>query len=423
MEVISSKKVEKSYFSSNNTNGIYRTKTGALVCASTNSESNTQSYDEFSKKAGEAITKNRICEVSFKGNLPTKVFESLNFVPAKTLEEAEQYALKVLGLQSVDYHGELPFANWTNEAFTALVNKFEGRGYLPDSLSVKPYEKGHENTLAIHCGGNITVFSRAIEDSAIRELDGLLGSWCLDPSQKGKRNFLHALYPKEVVQRIDGILTKYSSSGKIDLKSALIAYDFGQDFSKNIREVCDHPDDIFAKIFKGLNSKNMLQITQKDGVYIVILKEDHGKTAKEIRDASYLLTEQVNRIMANKPADDRDNFVLLKIMGDVLGEKGIYLSSIDSVEKMPMSFDTVFHECGHFVHETYHSRKSYDLMRYYHSYQAHFLHYRDKIRRLLTERAALNSDEYVAERFKFKARGIEFNDPDIKELDEFLEVE
>lgn len=423
MKAINFKKTEKSCCLNDNTTCVAYKKSNGFTGSLLNSELPSQLSEDFSRKSAKAIAQNRICEISFKGIAPQKAFESINFVRASTLEDAQKYALEVLGLQSVDYQGELTFANWTNEAFTALINRFKGRDYLPHSLDVKPYERNRADTLAIQIGGHITVFSRAIENSAVEGLDKLTKSWYLDPSQKGARNFLHALYPKEVVESIDKILTKYSQTGKTDLKSALIAYDFEKDFRKTFKEVCDYPGDSFAKLFKGLRERNMVKIIKDGDSYIVILNENYGKTEEEIQRASVILTEQVNRLMSNNPADYSQNITLLKIMGDVLGERGIYLSSIDSVEKMPKSFDIVFHECGHFAHEKYHPQKSDDIARNFYSYQAHFVHFRDKVKRLLTDRAALNPDEYLAEKFTFKTRGIEFDDTEIQELDEFLEAE
>lgn len=418
---------EKLCILNSNTKDVFYIKPKSFTGTISELKLKQQLPNDFLKKNGEIGVKNITNEISFKGGSINEAFKSIEFVPAKTLDEAEKYAIEDLGLQSVDYQKNLSMANWTNEAFTALVNKFKGKHYLPYSLNVKPYEvignEVCENTLGFQSSGNVIVYSKAIENAALQNLEKLSKYWCLDYSNKGIRNFLCSLYPKEVIQKIDNILTNCLKTKEVDLKSGLIVYDFKKDFDKLLNEFSDNPKVIFAKIFKNLNENDMLKITTDDNLHIVNLRENYGKSNEETERASNILTKQINKFLSGNLVECDDNMAFLKTMGDALGEKQLFLSNINTLDKMSKSFDIVFHECGHWAHEKYHPQKSYDLMRYERSYQGYFSKYKDKVKYLLSDRASLNPEEYLAERFKFKARGIEFNDPDIDELDQFLEAE
>lgn len=341
----------------------------------------------------------------------------ITFTPAKTLEEAEAYAKNILGLTSVDYNDKLHYANWTNEAFTDILNKTKNRKFLPSSINVRPYEmvgdRIESNTLAWHCSGGITVYSRAIEEAAIDGLDKLVKSWTTNSSNVGYRNFLHSLYPKEVIQKIDDILMHYAETGKIGLKPAIIARDFEKEYNMLLNDFSQNHNKFFGIIID--QNKDLFKFTKDGNIYTALLKDNHNLTADEALKVSEEFSQWLNKGMSSKLKWE-DNFSLLKSMGNIFNENKRYLSNIDSVEKMPQSFDIVFHENGHFLHERFNPTKAYEIDRFYNAYESYFSPYRSKIKTLISERGADSPSEYVPERIRLQLRGIKIEDKELDDL-------
>ena len=78
----------------------------------------------------------------------TKLAENIEFKPAKSMEEAVEFAKNHLKIKKFDTAGDLEIANWVNEALVRINNKYKGRAYIPDEVAVLPKEAARENTIA-----------------------------------------------------------------------------------------------------------------------------------------------------------------------------------------------------------------------------------------------------------------------------------
>ncbi len=62
---------------------------------------------------------------------PAKFAEHIDFTPAKSMEEAVEFAKKNFGIKIFDFKDDLGMANWVNEALTNLNNLFKGKAQIP----------------------------------------------------------------------------------------------------------------------------------------------------------------------------------------------------------------------------------------------------------------------------------------------------
>lgn len=78
----------------------------------------------------------------------TKLAENIEFTPAKTMEEAREFAKKHLKIENFDTADDLELANWVNDGLVRINNKYKGRAYIPDEVLPYPKELAHDGTLA-----------------------------------------------------------------------------------------------------------------------------------------------------------------------------------------------------------------------------------------------------------------------------------
>lgn len=71
----------------------------------------------------------------------TKLAEHIDFTPAKTMEEAKEFAKTHLKISKFDTAGDLDMANWVNEGLVNINNKYKGRAHIPNEVRPVPPEQ------------------------------------------------------------------------------------------------------------------------------------------------------------------------------------------------------------------------------------------------------------------------------------------
>ena len=62
---------------------------------------------------------------------PAKFAEHIDFTPAKSMEEAVEFAKKNFKIKTFDFKDDLGMANWVNAALTNVNNLFKGKAQIP----------------------------------------------------------------------------------------------------------------------------------------------------------------------------------------------------------------------------------------------------------------------------------------------------
>ena len=70
----------------------------------------------------------------------TQLAEHIDFTPAKTMEEAKEFAKKHLKIEKFDTANDLDMANWVNEGLVNINNKYKGTGHIPKEVRPVPDE-------------------------------------------------------------------------------------------------------------------------------------------------------------------------------------------------------------------------------------------------------------------------------------------
>ena len=80
----------------------------------------------------------------------TQLAEHIDFTPAKTMEEAKEFAKKHLKIEKFDTANDLDMANWVNEGLVNINNKYKGKGHIPKEVRPVPDElkETHKNVIA-----------------------------------------------------------------------------------------------------------------------------------------------------------------------------------------------------------------------------------------------------------------------------------
>ena len=89
---------------------------------------------------------------------PANFAEHIDFKPAKTMEEAAEFAKKHLGVEKFDFGNDVEMANWVNEGLVKLNNRFKGKAQMPKNIIFdEKFFAKDPNAAAYHCAKNETI--------------------------------------------------------------------------------------------------------------------------------------------------------------------------------------------------------------------------------------------------------------------------
>lgn len=110
-----------------------------------------KSYKKWGILTGAAVAATAVGLI-IRGRLKavTKLAEHIDFTPAKTMEEAIEFAKTHLKIKKFDTANDLDLANWVNEGLVQINNKYKGRAHIPNEVRPLPPElkSKYKNTIA-----------------------------------------------------------------------------------------------------------------------------------------------------------------------------------------------------------------------------------------------------------------------------------
>ncbi|MBQ4647269.1 MAG: hypothetical protein IJB79_07965 [Candidatus Gastranaerophilales bacterium] len=244
---------------------------------------------------------------------PAQFKEFIKFTPAKTMEEAREFAIKNFGVEKFDFEDDLEMANWINEGLTNVNNKFKGKAHMPKILAFGEHKSSQAQAFIDGLGEGIYISKKAYDkDANIEHIKKLMKNVGINIKEN-----------------------KITMLAGMDKQKAL-------SFIKKYQEMIKSPDsytrfqwadlqtqleDAYASVHKPMRfitdiseNKEISKILEKENIPIVLEEifqkspEEQTKIAQQIADAL-----DKHKIKYNAQGSDR------------------FLST----------FDTIYHEMGH----------------------------------------------------------------------------
>lgn len=311
-----------------------------------------------------------------------KLAENIEFTPAKTIEEANEFAKTHLKIENFDTAGDLEIANWVNEGLTKVSNKYKGNALMPKTVAPYPEDlykqalkEGNGVALAdINAGTgtmrvNIHYFDDAQKD--IKKIMEKMEIKIHKNSENGLYEFEFGILPfmnLKKQQDLLPILTKINdgTASKMEIVTARQTISDMMEFDTLLGE---KPDLIYSHVLK---SPKLRAIFAKNKDLKTLTMEDFKALGKE-QQIDYLY-ELSDIAMKGKESDELMNI----------------FSEINIKDRTPDVFQIIYHELGHSLHSQNLGKKEYNKM--------HKLTEKEQeIATTISDYAKTNSHEFVAE--------------------------
>lgn len=266
-----------------------------------------------------------------------KLAEHIDFSPAKTVEEARNFARTHLGIKNYDETMPLEVMNWVNEGLVNVNNVTKGKAKMFDTIGYVPMED-KEKVLAC----------------AISAKDGGKYGAILNINKTVFENIDEAIN-KGIKKGLEGKIMFKNKEGKLDLYNFYKNNEASADLLKGLNEFSEKPDTFslidkiklyedFASLayakeaFYEAPMSKLKQLMKNEGIQETLLA--HSKLP-DLKQLEKLTTEQQRNVLV-----DITNTCLSSGHGIRLGyPKGD-------------KFRTIYHEMGHIQHE---NSAGYDL--------------------------------------------------------------
>ena len=311
-----------------------------------------------------------------------KLAENIEFSPAKTIEEAKEFAKTHLKIENFDTAGDLEIANWVNEGLTKVSNKYRGKAAIPKTVAPYP-EDLHKKALAEGKGValadinantgvmrvNIHYFNDAQKD--IKKMMEEMGIKIRKTGQNDLEEIKFDILPFMNVQKqldLIPLLSKINdgTASKMEIVTASRAISDMYEFDILLGE---KPDLIYAHVLKSPKLRSIF--AQNKDVNVLSMEKFKSLGKNEQIDYLYDLSEAA---MKNKKDEDLRNI----------------FSEIRIKDRKPDIFHTIYHETGHSMHAQNLGKKEYN--------KRHLLTEKEQeIASTISDYAKTNSHEFVAE--------------------------
>lgn len=261
----------------------------------------------------------------------TKLAEHIDFKPAKTIDEAKDFAMKNLGIKKFDVGNDVDIANWVNEGLTQASNRFKGRAYLPENVALYP-------------------------PKLLKEKPDILAGMNHGFMKMDSKGFMHhTLYINPNSNSMTGIVDELKKARLVSFKDkAVICQPF--------MRVDDDMQKILGKlaIKKPLYVNEIYQLKEyasvvEDFLYSpkVVLKDLYSQKgfvelAKAKAPKVYKEFAELEKLSECELFKYRDG-LFKELLKNGVKYQDIPTSSILTSKVSP--FDTIFHELGHTAHE------------------------------------------------------------------------
>lgn len=309
-----------------------------------------KSYKKWGILTGAAVAATAVGLI-IRGRLKavTKLAEHIDFTPAKTMEEAIEFAKTHLKIKKFDTANDLDLANWVNEGLVQINNKYKGRAHIPNEVRPIPPEKKEEFTNTI--AGMLSEQKGLKINSALyvnvdffnqagKEIEHLLGETGFrlryNPQIKKYTMLCLPFFDVSKTKHIlnTGVLFKegkLSKMGKVSLEANL------HDYSNYYKIFKNDPIKIVEDMY---SQKSFVELLKKRLPSSEIKELDELRKLDKDKIKDYLW-KMSNAVRKNTPEKEWQAAKILDAKRSV--------------------FDTLFHEEGHLFHNK-NAILDYDLM-------------------------------------------------------------
>ena len=335
---------------------------------------------------------------------PANFAEHIDFKPAKTMEEAAEFAKKHLGVEKFDFGNDVEMANWVNEGLVKLNNRFKGKAQMPKNIIFdEKFFAKDPNAAAYHCAKNETIaINKKYFDGVHERLNKLIDEGKI-AEEKIRNN--GKVSNKDLVLSALGKNVRINDAGNFvmenpirwldtDLQASLAVkvYKYKQNpenFSRfDVADILMQVDDLWASGDKLFNKPFSLikRIAEKNPEFF----KTHCK------DLSYY--EKLSK---------EEQIINCAHIIDNLSDATNSLCSIQGTYRSGSKFGTLWHEMGHLLHDMNTSLKDNVWGRLSNNAEKTFLADNGKLETAgkISWYAQTNQYEFVAETFNALCAG------------------
>lgn len=257
----------------------------------------------------------------------TKLAEHIDFTPAKTTQEAIEFAKTKLGVKNYDDRMPLDVMNWVNEGLTNINNVRKGKVKLFDTIAYVPQDKE-----SLAC---------MVNDITVPKYGAILNI--------NKKTFENlGEYLKTYIQRDldDNILYK-NKDGKLDLYSFYHCGEVSDNLLKNLNKFNENPES-FSFLDKVKLYEDYISMGSAiDGFYDApYAKLQQLLKSERIQETLLAHSKLPDLKQIEKLSTDQQTNVLVDVVNTCL------YSGDDICLSYPSGdiFKTIYHETGHLEH-------------------------------------------------------------------------
>ena len=261
----------------------------------------------------------------------TKLAEHIDFKPAKTIDEAKDFAMKNLGIKKFDVGNDVDIANWVNEGLTQASNRFKGRAYLPENVALFP-------------------------PKLLKENPNVLAGMNHGFMKRDSKGFMHhTLYINPNSNSVAGMIDEIKKVGLVNVKDKTFTLPMFMRVDDDMRKIL-----VKAANKKPLYVNEIYQLQQFASVCDdflgspkVVLKDLYSQKgfvelAKTKAPKVYKKFADLEKLSEKELYSYKDK-LFRELLNNGVKRQDIPTSSILTSKVSP--FDTIFHELGHTAHE------------------------------------------------------------------------
>lgn len=256
---------------------------------------------------------------------PANFAEHIDFKPAKTMEEAVEFAKKHLGVEKFNLENDVEMANWVNEGLVNISNRFKGKAHMPKNIifDEKYFAKSPEAAAYCHGSETIAFNKKYFSNDLIKDVGEKLELLC-PVADEGAGTFKNIIIhgedwhiKEQLFEHYDKLLQNPQNYSRFDAAHTGMLID---DYIAAVKFAQKHPTHMLKKC---ANNSKAMAICEQNGIDLSI--EKFNKLSKEQQDE------------------------FMKKFYGVIYKHKIFLAGHAS-HRGNSKFDILYHEMGHLLH-------------------------------------------------------------------------
>lgn len=357
--------------------------------------------------AGILIAKGKFSQVK-------KLAESIEFKPATSVKEAEDFASKTLGIKHVSYGDNLDVANWANKGLVDVNNATKGKAVMPKKVIC--CDSPDENEMACMTEKwelfiNKKYFE-SIDEKIKSDIPALKDFLRKEPNEKLPTP---VLFNEKSTEELNNLIELFESGG---VKS----FEDKTKLNKMIWQYFDHyktlinNNERFADcLIKMLADRGLIKegkiVLEKEGKAMFKNQEEVQNKIQKMLDNFYC-----NK---NKSTNPQETVDLIKGLASTIQTHDRKSQVVLNFERVS-PFDPIYHEMGHLQHMAQNQKMFEEFAKTYKN-NAEYLGNKDQqfLAEIVSQYANTDPLEFVAECFKGQVKGKKLQDSVMSVYKEF----